>query len=479
MTRVLPLDRRAFMTGAAALVAATVAPAGRQPAASERAKLVAQPQIASFFGAEGEKTPVWAYGETVPGPVIRVKQGQRLSIPVSNKLPQATTVHWHGLRIDNAMDGVPYLTQAPIPPGATFTYDLLAEDAGSFWYHPHVNSAEQVGRGLSGALIVEEPNPPDVDRDLVWLLDDWRLTKDGTLAPFGTFHDMTHAGRLGNVATVNGKSIETFEVKSGERIRLRLINAANARVFGLTFDGVDPWRIAIDGHPVEPRQSGGRPIVVPPGGRIDLILDMTGSPGDTFDIKDVYYRRFAYRLVTVVYAGDLPRQAGLRDAPAPAPLPSNPVPAPDLANAEGHEMVFGGGAMGRLREAKYKGETLGLRELAGMGLVWAVNGRIIPPMEEGDVGEPMLAMKKGRTYLLTWRNDTAFDHPIHLHGHSFHVVARDGRKLDEPPIMDTVLIRPGQTVDVAFVADNPGDWALHCHVLEHAAAGMMGYVRVV
>ena len=374
------------------------------------------------------------------------------------------------------MDGVPFLTQAPIGPGETYTYDFHARDAGTFWYHPHVNSAEQVGRGLSGALVVEEAEPIPVDRDLVWLLDDWRLRKDGSIAPFGGMHDAAHAGRLGNVATINGLADETFPVRSGERIRLRLVDAANARIFGLAFGNLNPWRVAVDGHPVVPTPVGPDLVVVPPGGRTDLIVDMTGKPGEKTEIRDLYYQRFAYTLAIPSYADETPVRKD-RLGP-PRPLAANPHHQPDIANAERHEMVFEGGAMGGLREAKYKGQTLGLRELAGMGMVWAVNGRVIPPMEEGNVGDPMLTMKQGRTYVLTWRNESAFDHPIHLHGHSFSVIARNSKALETPMVMDTVLIRPKQSVAVAFVADNVGDWALHCHVLEHAAAGMMGYVRV-
>ena len=119
-----------------------------------------------------------------------------------------------------------------------------------------------------------------------------------------------------------------------------------------------------------------------------------------------------------------------------------------------------------------------MRELAGQGLIWAVNGKAYPHMTPDNLGEPMLSMKQGKTYILTWTNNTAFDHPIHLHGHSFHLLSRNGDKLDTPIIMDTVLIQPDQSVEVAFVADNLGKWALHCHVLEHAEAGMMGYVEV-
>jgi FtsP/CotA-like multicopper oxidase with cupredoxin domain len=209
---------------------------------------------------------------------------------------------------------------------------------------------------------------------------------------------------------------------------------------------------------------------------MDLIIDWVGSPGARFPVKDLYYRRSAYLLAEAVIEEQRPIDAIGRGAPKP--LSPNPVARPEPAEATRKELVFQGGAMGGLREARYEDRVLGLRELAGMGLVWAVDGRIIPPIRAGDPGEPMLRMKLGRTQLLSWVNETVFDHPMHLHGHSFHLLARNGRALDEPLIMDTVLIPPRQSVEVAFVADNPGDWALHCHVLEHASAGMMGYVRI-
>jgi FtsP/CotA-like multicopper oxidase with cupredoxin domain len=472
------MKRRSFVTTAAAFAAGAILPGGGGLVrAGQPQEILAKAGSAAFFDDRGPKTDVWTYDGIIPGPVLRVKQGERLAVTVRNSLEDRTTVHWHGLRIPNAMDGVPFLTQPPIEAGRTFSYAFEAADAGTFWYHPHVNSAEQVGRGLSGALIVEEAKPPEVDRDVVWVLDDWRLRQDGKLAAFdNNLHDAAHGGRFGNVATINGKADGSLTARSGERIRLRLINAANARVFGLAFQGHDPWRIAVDGHPVPPSRPGKALVVIPPGGRVDLLVDMTGKPGETYIIRDAYGSRDGYELTSIAYTDDKPLRS--KRQPEPIMLEPNPVAAPDLANAESHDMVFQGGAMGGLGEALFKGRTLGLRELAGLGLIWAVNGEVIPPMEEGNLGKPMLDLKLGRSYRLRWRNDTAFDHPIHLHGHSFHVLAENGEKLDRPMVMDTVLIQPNQTVEVAFVADNPGDWALHCHILEHAAAGMMGFVRV-
>ncbi|CCQ74701.1 multicopper oxidase family protein [Magnetospira sp. QH-2] len=469
------MDRRQFLIGGSALVASTALP--RLPAeAMESRRLTAKPATVAFFGPEEPATPVWAYDGAVPGPVLRAKQGESLKATLENGLADPTTIHWHGLRTPNAMDGVPFLTQPPVLPGEDFLYDIPLQDAGTFWYHPHVNSAEQVGRGLSGALVVEEKDPPRVDRDLVWQIDDWRLQEDGNLAPFGGFHDKAHGGRLGNVATINGKVGESLRVRAGERIRLRLVNSANARTFGLSFGDLDPWLMARDGHPVEPRRMGTGLVVLPPGGRSDLIIDLNGKPADKIKVVDSYYSRSVYTLAEIHYSDESPlRRAPL---PTPNPFPANPVALPDPKITEIHEMVFQGGAMGGLRSADYKGTEMGLREIAQMGLVWAVNGKVLPPMEEGDLGDPMLDMKLGRTYRLRWRNDTAFDHPIHMHGHSFHLLSRNGKNLERPVILDTVLIQPDQYVDVAFVADNPGDWALHCHILEHAAAGMMGFLRV-
>lgn len=169
-------------------------------------KLIAKPATVAI-GSNKRATDVWSYSDLVPGPEIRVRQGDRLRVVVENKLPEETTVHWHGIRLQNAMDGVPHVTQHPIQPGAQFTYEFECPDAGTYWYHPHVRSFEQVARGLFGVLIVEEKSPLLVDREQTLVLSDWRLRSDGSVVEdFGHLHDLTHAGRIGNVVTVNGVS---------------------------------------------------------------------------------------------------------------------------------------------------------------------------------------------------------------------------------------------------------------------------------
>ena len=457
------------------------------PLASANAEYIAQISLKATVGRSRlvpephAETPTWCFNGRVPGPEIRVKQGQRVRITVTNELAEATTVHWHGLRIPNAMDGVPHLTQRPIGPSETFVYEFDAVDAGTFWYHPHQRSFEQVGRGLYGPLIVEEHEPIRVDRDLTWIVDDWRLTADAHISDdFGNGHDMSHNGRLGNTVTINGRVPETFAVKTGERIRLRLINAANARIFGLTFEGHDPVVIAIDGQPVEPHSPENGMIVLGPAMRVDVVLDMTGTPGSRFRVADRFYRQLEYNLVDLVY-DDAPQRDRAPDWSMA--LSANPLPEPDMPNAVRHDVLFSGGMMGDMVMQEMGGTVSGessggmmgaMMNMMHSGKIWFING----VAAEGHVMDPMLMLERGRSYVLAMTNATAWHHPIHLHGHSFRVVSRNGIPTKHREWQDTVLMSPKERVEIAFVADNPGDWMFHCHILEHQASGMMGVVRV-
>ncbi len=468
----LEFTRRAFLAGGVAAAGASLSP-GAARAGGRSYALTAAPARADLTGPGYPETPVWAYNGRVPGPEIRLRQGERLTVVVKNGLDEGTSVHWHGIRLPNAMDGVPYLTQDPIAPGETFRYEFTLPDAGTYWYHPHIWSDVQVGRGLSGPLIVEERAPIRVDRDLLWVLDDWRLQADASIRDdFGSPRDLSHNGRLGNTATVNGAIPKRFAVRAGERLRLRLVNVANARVFGLRFAGHAPQVVALDGQPVAPHAPEGGMVVLAPAQRADLVIDMEGKPGERFEVTDEYYRRQAYMLVAIVYSSDPP----LRDSPLDAPirLPANPLPEPDLAQAKRHEVVLEGGAMGGMKGAMMGGRHMGIRALAQAARFWAMNGVASATRP----GPPILTLEKGRTHVLAMRNDTAWEHPMHLHGHSFRVIRRGSRPSPRREWLDTVLIAPRETVEVAFVADNPGDWMYHCHVLEHQIAGMMATVRV-
>ncbi|MFC1664193.1 multicopper oxidase family protein [Pseudomonadota bacterium] len=469
--------RQVLKYGVAGIAGAVASPAmGLTDNANRAFEISVGKNRANILSGQAMPTEVWSYNGIVPGPVLRVQQGQRIQVVAENKLEEGTTIHWHGIRLPNAMDGVPYVTQAPIAPGETFVYDFVADDAGSFWYHPHTNSMEQVARGLSGALIVEEVDPPDVDRDELWVLDDWRLTREAAIHPsFAHPHDLSHVGRLGNVVTVNGSEMEEFPLRMGERIRLRLVNVANARIFGLEIKDHNPWLVALDGHPIKPSQLDENPLILAPGMRADLILDATGSKDRRYAVIDNFYPRFCYKLLDLVYDGGT-SIVGARQPPRQ--LSANPVPEPDLVRAEQHQIVFEGGAMGGMREANMLGRMLSIREMFERRVFWAINGKIQAPMVLGDSIDPLFILKHNRSYVLSMRNNTAWPHPIHLHGHSFRVIRRNGKGVSAPPLRDEVLLMPKDEVDVAFVANNPGDWMFHCHVLAHQKSGMMGVIRI-
>jgi FtsP/CotA-like multicopper oxidase with cupredoxin domain len=469
------INRRGILTGAASLLAASSLPSTANGAAgaAKELRLVSAPARLSLVGVQHPATDVWCYDGRVPGPEIRVRQGERLRVVVENRLPEDTTVHWHGIRLPNAMDGVPHVTQKPIAPGGHFTYEFECPDAGTYWYHPHQSSAEQVGRGLSGALIVEERDPVEVDRDITWLLSDWRLLKDASISgDFRNMHDVAHGGRIGNVVTVNGAVRDTFEVRAGERIRLRLINAANARIFALEFEGHAPKVIALDGQPVEPHEPPNGRVVLGPAMRADLIVDLTGAPGQSFRVVDRFYASLNYRLLNLVYSEEPPlRASSARDHIRP---PANPIAEPALDAAERHKIVLRGGMMGQMRSAILDGKRADIRTLFQNGLAWAING----VAARGHVHEPLLTWSLNRSYVIEMVNETAWHHPMHLHGHSFRVLSRNGQPTRYKEWQDTVLLAPRERVEIALVADNPGDWMFHCHILDHQEGGMMGVIRV-
>ena len=428
---------------------------------------------AHFLGAPYPRSSIWSYNKLLPGPEIRAKQGETLQIQVDNQLNQATTLHCHGIRLPNDMDGVPELTQQPIEPDESFTYKFDLPDAGTYWYHPHFNSSEQVGRGLYGALIIEETDPIKVDKDIVLMLDDWRLDDEFQIQDnFSNGHDRFHAGRIGNTVTVNGRQNLNIPVSSGQRMRMRLINAANARTFSLDFSSHFTRIIAIDGHPVTPHEPVNGLVKLAAAMRIDIVVDMMEPPQSTFIIRDNTYRSQQHDVFTLSYSDNSP----VRTAPLDSPieLAANTMPEPDINNAVIHEIELAGGAMGGMRGANLKGEYQNIRELARQGMVWAINGEV----GSGHKISPLASLKLGETCLMRLHNNSAFDHPMHLHGHAFRVLSRDGNASEFREWQDTVNVSRNEIVEIAFVADNPGDWMFHCHVLEHQLSGMSSIIRI-
>lgn len=471
------LTRRTLLTSATAAFVAPALP--RLARAASMPVLRASPASAQIAPDGYGATDVWAYGSDggtgiVPGPEIRVRAGERVQRRLSNGLTQPTAVHWHGIRIDNAMDGAVGLTQDAVQPGDTFDYDFIAPDPGTYWYHSHDRSWEQVARGLAGPLIVEEVEPwtgldGAATREITMMLTDWRLEETGEIheASFGDLHDWSHGGRLGNTVTVNGRSNAELVVHAGERLRLRMINAATARIMPLQIDGHEATLIALDGHPVAPRAAG--QIVLAPAQRADVVIDCTGKPGSQAALLLDAGRGDWVQIATLAYSSAAPMPAS--SGPI-RPLPMTMDHAIDLNDAQQEELLMEGGAMGGLRRARLDGVDSDFRELVAARRVWAFNS------VAGDMEEPAFRAPLGGTVHLTLRNDTAFPHGIHLHGHHFEVLARDGQPDPHRDRRDTVLSAPGEVTEIAFRADNPGKWLLHCHMLGHQASGMITWFEV-
>ena len=436
--------------------------------------LRAKPGSLRLRGAGQSETAIWGYDGRVPGTTLRVRRGAEVKVRLVNELPEPTVIHWHGLRLPNAMDGVPHLTQAPIEPGKSFDYRFAAPDAGTYWYHSHLYSSEQLERGLYGVLIVEETQPAQVDRDIALVFDDWRLTETGAVdeKSFRSMHDAAHAGRLGRLLTVNSEQNLAIPVRANERVRLRLINAANSRVFPLRVEKHSAYVMAVDGQPSEPFPAIESRVTLGPGNRVDLFIDALGQPGSSAAIlvddngKDVAVARLAYD------EGGAVRPATLTP---PRPLPPNPLPARiDMKNALRLDLPLEGGAMSKLMMDRMRGGT----DIPGHGIdasarVWTMGGF----SSSGHHGPALFSVKKGRPVVLAFANNTAFPHAMHLHGHHFRLLDSldDGWK---PFWLDTLVVGPKDKARIAFVADNPGKWMIHCHMLEHQETGMAAWFEV-
>jgi FtsP/CotA-like multicopper oxidase with cupredoxin domain len=287
------ISRRALVlsTGAASLAATLPLRRSFEETEIKEFRLTPKPAIVNLTGNRYPDTAVWCYDGSVPGPELRIRQGDRVRVVVNNKLGEGTTVHWHGIRLPNAMDGVPGITQPPIRPGESVIYEFTPPDAGTFWYHPHADRLQQIGRGLAGALIVQEREPVAVDRDVLWFIEDWRLDDSGRITPgFGNPMEAGMSGRIGNTVTVNGRVPDRVSVKAGERVRLRIVNAALARIVSLRFEGHRPVVVANESQPCEPYMSEGGRLLLGPAMRADLIIDMDGKPGQSYRVIDDFYQ---------------------------------------------------------------------------------------------------------------------------------------------------------------------------------------------
>jgi FtsP/CotA-like multicopper oxidase with cupredoxin domain len=439
----------------------------------------------------GVQVQTWTYDGKLPGREIRISRGEVLQAELTNALPAPTTIHWHGITLRNDMDGVPDLTQPALAPGGTFTYEFTAPDAGTYFFHPHVGV--QLDRGLYTPLIVEDPaEGKDYDTEAVVVLDDWldgvngldpdkelqQLQAQGMAGMNMGMSGMNMGGMSGmNMGGMNmpadpnaplgsdagdvkdypyflingriGTDPVTFDAKPGQRIRLRIINAASDTAFRVAVGGHQLRVTHSDGYPVQPVTTSS--LLISMGERYDVIVE----PGDgVFPLVAAAESKTGQAFALIRTGGGTPPPAGVR----PAELAVAPLTAGKLVSAVSARLPQ------RSPDTKLD-LTLGSD---ARNYIWTINGKAYPDHTALDVTQ-------GQRVRLRLVNQTMMFHPMHLHGHTFQVVNSAGTG----PRKDTAIVLPMQTVEVDFQADNPGQWMVHCHNAYHGEAGMMSVVSYV
>ena len=434
-------DWRAAYT--AAYAAAEPAPGGRLVAVDLDAREV------DWEFRPGRPTRAWGFNGQVPGPAIEARVGDVLEVRLTNHLPEPTAIHWHGLRVPAAMDGTE-MVQRPVPPGETFTYRFRLPDAGTFWYHPHVNETVQLERGLYGALIVRGPHEPHLDAERVLVFDDVQLDRRGQIKPPGWWLE-SHNGREGSTRLVNGTREPELRMAAGQIERWRIVNAASARYLRLSV-GDRPFRIVGTDGGLIPAPHPATDVLVAPADRVELVVGPF-EEGESLEIASLRYYRGAFG------RPKRERFATLRVGP---PAPSHAALPERLRTIE--PLVTG--AVSPTREV-----VLGWKLSRKHGVDFTINREI-------HHRAPPCAVDALQVWDIV--NRSPVDHPFHLHGFFFQVLEVNG----EPPAFlsweDTVNIPARGRVRIAWVPDDrPGEWMYHCHILEHHAAGMMAHFDVV
>lgn len=418
-------------------------------------------RLADVEIAPGKTVRAWTYNGTIPGPLVRARVGDRLIVHFRNELPQPTTVHWHGVRVPIEMDGVPGISQPEVKPGESFTYDFIVRDAALYWYHPHVMSAAQVGFGLYGALLVEDPEDGvGVANQLTLVLSDIGVDRQGTLesADSGGPAGMVF-GREGAYVLVNGRHRPTLSVRAGAPQRWRIVNAAKSRFFLLDMDGQPFYVIGGDGG-LQERPVTSETLLVTPGERADVIVTPKGPPGGTLVLRALLYNRgygsIEYRGVEDVFT--------IRFTDDP-PVAASALPAVGRAFDAAHVST---------EQATVVDITLSLPPAAADGKSeFHVNG--VPSWK----AKPFLA-RLGEKQIWIIKNESAFDHPFHLHGFFFLPLDETLRPIRPMAWKDTlnVPMNHGTVRFLVWFNERPGTWMFHCHILDHAEGGLMGTVQV-
>ncbi|MDP4549615.1 multicopper oxidase family protein [Alkalihalobacillus macyae] len=425
--------------------------------------------------------PVWTFNGTVPGEELRIKEGEAIRVTLKNELEEPTSIHWHGVPLSNKQDGIPGVTQDAVLPGDTYVYEFVANDPGTYWYHSHQDGVNQIDKGLYGTLIVEPREGVNADKEYTLVLDEWESGSNLDSAkhtmsmedvhgkdsddPTGNMDEMMgHDMRSYDLLTINGKtseSIEPIEVKRGENVIVRFVNAGYiAHKMHIPID----YRVThVDGQKInKPKTQSPSLLEVAPGERYDIEFTTNGGKGNfTIDSHGEEEGTNPLKIDFVYEEENSSKVASHQD---------------------NVDKVIGFGQLGEKKDGAFTLDDqfdveynmdLGVKmDHDSMEMKWTINDEIFPNVPPLKVNKD----DKVKVTLTNYSEDKSV-HPMHLHGHFFQILSKNGTKLKGAPVIkDTLNVKPGETYEVAFLADNPGNWLFHCHDLHHAATGMMSLV---
>jgi FtsP/CotA-like multicopper oxidase with cupredoxin domain len=454
----------------------------------------------------GKSFAMYAFNGQTPGPLIRVPRNAAITVRFHNRIDLPSTIHWHGVRLDNRFDGVPDLTQQAVPPGGTFVYRVHFPDAGIYWYHPHVREDIEQSMGLMGNMLVDAPEPDyyaPVNREQALILSDLLINAD-TLIPFGKEEpDFALMGRVGNVLLVNGEPDWSFDARRGEVVRFYLTNGSNSRTYNLSFSGAPMKVVASDVSRFE---------------REEWVKSVVLAPAERY-VVDVRFERAArYPLINAVqainhFAGEFEPEVDTLGTVRVSDQPATPDVSARFATLRTNSAVSRDIDKYRKEFSREPDLRLTLTvKVSALPLATVqfmnVDTAYFAPVEWVD-GMPDMnwlstskqvrwilrddatgkenmeipwTVAKGSVVKVRIFNDPKsfhpMQHPIHLHGQRMLVVARDGVPTGNLVWKDTALVPVGSAVDLLIDASNPGAWMLHCHIAEHLGSGMMAVLRV-
>ncbi|RYE76117.1 MAG: multicopper oxidase family protein, partial [Myxococcales bacterium] len=404
----------------------------------------------------GAKTAVWTYNDRLPGPLLHARVGDRVIVHFTNNLPESTIIHWHGLRISDQMDGSPRV-QDPIEPGESFTYDFVVPDAGTYWYHTHLHQIQQFERGLYGALVVHEAEPPQFTAERIIVVDDIRLDTKNQVGAFLTSGPDIGRGRVGNRLLING-STKPMKVTlaRGAVERWRVVLATNALSLKLRTVGAKTRVIGTDGGFL-PAPFDLETVQMAPGQRYDLEVRADDAATEVdleglilaLDANDNVIEQ-PFPFVQASVAGEVPVVEPV--------YPAVPMPGVDMGAKKVNWKLSGGVVGGKVQ--------------------FTING--VTGVQEGHDHVVLDTFTRGEPVQITLSSSVSPEHPFHLHGQFFQIIKRGGKLVtDEPGLRDTVLVQGAQSVTIQTYFDNPGRWMVHCHIGEHSEMGMMADVEVI